>query len=101
MWDLLLQLGIRSRPPVLGAQSLSHRTTSAVPSVIIFNKKKKNFKPIVKKKKQLINIIEQSLYERYLRDYTFSITWIPGSNWPSGEALSQPHSSGNDADLLH
>ena len=101
MWDLLPQLGIRSRPPVLGAKSLSHWTTRAVPSVIIFNKKK-YFNPMVKKKKnkKLINIIEQSLYERYLRDYTFSITWIPGSNWPSGEVLSQPHSSRNDADLL-
>ena len=62
--------------------------------------KKTNKQTKKTKKKHLINIIEQSLYERYLRDYTFSITWIPGSNWPSGEVLSQPHSSGNDADLL-
>ena len=98
MWDLLPQLGIGSRPPVLGAQSLSHWTTREIPSMMIFNKTK-----ILTQweKKTLINIIEQSLYERYLRDYTFSITWIPGSNWPRGEAVSQPHSSGNDADLLH
>ena len=54
MWDLLPQLGIRSRPPVLGAKSLSHWTTRAVPSVIIFNKKK-YFNPMVKKTKQKKN----------------------------------------------